>query len=286
MAEKIDFGSGLELILVKSIDFRKDSSVMDVVRAGVELQLYVFREQGVSQPEKRVLSYDQSVGSPEDPGALNEGRAYSHLYVLRQGKLIGMMASEEYKISGVKGIAVLDYFLPLVPTSESFTKYHVRAPALGVSGDSQLITPITLPEIMARTTLQFTSPERVAARFNDGIGVSRSFLAREHYLECEVKVPVPPLDAETEEEYKSVLDEVCIYGKFSGAIKPRLTKEGANQLLKSRYLKDGYVEEGRRGFVSGLGLLVKELPCVKELDSRINSAIAEHNYVVFLPFEA
>ncbi len=280
MAEKIGFGSGLELILVKSIDFETDGAVMDVVNEGVKLQLKVFEEQGVSQPDKRVLSYDQSVGSPEDPGALNEGRHYSHLYVLRNGKPIGMLASEEYKISGIKGIAVLDYFPPLVLALERFTKYMVKASAL--SGcNSQLLTPMTLPELMARTTLQFTNPEAVVARFNDGIGVQRNFLAREGYLECEVKVPVPALNAETEGEYKSILDEVCIYGRFHEEIKPMLTKKGANQLLKSRYLKDGYVEEGRRGFVSGSGIPVRELPCVRELDRRIGSAIAEHRYVLF-----
>ncbi len=286
MAERIDFGSGLELVLVKSIDFERDGSAMDVVRGGVKLQVDVFREQGVSQPDKRVLSYDQSVGSPEDPGALNEGRPYSHLYVLRNGKLIGMMASEEYKISGIKGIAVLDYFPPLVPAFESFTKYMVLASALGGSGDSQLLTPMTVPEIMARATLQFTNPKAVVARFNDGIGVQRDFLAREGYLQCEIKVPVPPLNAGTEEEYNSILDEACIYGKFREEIKPKLTKKGAEQLLKLRYLKDGYIEEGRPGFVSGLGTPVRELPCVKELDRRIDSAIAGHRYVMFSSFEA
>ncbi len=283
MAEKISFGSGLELMLVKSIDFKKDGEVRSVVREGVRLQLLVFKEQGVSQPDKRVLTYDQSFGSPEDPGALNEGRPYSHLYVLRHGKPVAMMASEEYKISGIDGIAVLDYFPPLVLASERSARYTVPAQVFG--GDSRLLAPMTLPEIMARATLQFTNPERVVARFNDGIGVSRGFLAGEKYLECEVKVPVPPLNAETEEEYESILDEVSIYGRFSEKIKPRLTKKGARQLLESRYLKDGYVDEGRLGFVSGAGIPVRELPCVKELERRIDRAIAEHGHVMFRQFQ-
>lgn len=299
MAESIALENGLELLIVKSIDYAGDKRVMDIIRQcadpnpEVGLQIKVFIEQGVPLPKDRILAYEDSVGTPEEIGGLNEGLPHSHLYVLKMGEPVGMLVSSEIKVPDLRvpgskgpsmGNAILEEFPPLVLQAEQQQLYPVRLSELDFPSDE--ISMRTIPEIMLMTQRHFIAdPTTIMAIFNDGIGADVELLRRLGYWVCEIKVPVPTMNPQTIEDYGKIIDEVPIYGLFRAGVKPQLTKEGAYELLRRHYLKDCYISEDRPGRVQGQNLWVRDLECIVELERRIDTAIQDHRHVGFQPLK-
>ncbi|MBI2574997.1 hypothetical protein HYV82_03875 [Candidatus Woesearchaeota archaeon] len=244
---------------------------MDIVGAGVDLQERVFKEKGVSQPEKRVLLYNDSVGRPESPGILDgSSPGYCHIYMLYNGQLVGMRISEVTKVKGLKPPVVLDYVPALVPEEHLDARY-----------------PVTdIVDILMRFDLHVMGatqcPSYLMPRFTDGIGLSEEQLRRNGYFVSLAKISVPPLDAQTREEYNSVLDRVPFYVFPAGiSTGPVISRTSADRLFVGKYLKEGYLDYA---VVRKAGLRVNELPCVVQTRQELASVAIVHGHIPFVKF--
>ncbi len=265
MDARINLFNGLELIIVHNAFGRGiPSSSREVVRQGESFQRQIFEEKGVSFPEKRVLHYEDSVGTPEEPGALDGSSFYHHLYLLREGKLVGMRASEEMELKGI-GPVIIDYY-PAMILDEEMRK-NPQSMGLLFSAWADLQRPL----------------DEYVAIFTDGLGMRESHLREYGFLKSAANVSVPALDAKTREEYEAVLDRIPMYARpvSKDANMLNLSKKGAEALLVAKYLKEGYIDNGQ---LRKLGLKVNELPCVVETRASITDAVKSQGYVAFRPF--
>lgn len=299
MNQSISLGSGLEMVVVDSIDFDKDGALMELVKEGVELQRDVFDKQNVSFPEDRVLLYEDSVGTRNNPGSLCEGKPYHHLYLKRDGKLIGMRVTQEFYdvelwLPKIRNTVAIDYFPSLVLPEAQERKYHVFVPLLGekpidsfAPGEINVPVPLTPVEVLTRFSRHLKYPEEsLDARFNDGLCLSKDMLRKMQYSACEIKVPVPSMAASTLKEYNTIIDEMTIFGKFINGMPALLNKDGAERILIQEYLTAGYVNSDEEGHILDsrgrqLKATVDGLECVKLLRQRISEAVADHGSVLF-----
>ncbi|MBI2133839.1 hypothetical protein HYU11_04110 [Candidatus Woesearchaeota archaeon] len=266
MSDKSIIFSPLELLVVNNAWGKGDFFIRarKAARQGVELQKTVFEEKGVSFPEKRVLQYKDSVGERKEPGALDGTSNYHHMYLLHNGTVIGMRATEQTDIKGV-GPVILDYIPPLVPEG------LVRKSGYNVLDLLDLNQWVTVTPLSG-----------IVAKFTDGIGLSRDQLRDLGYLRSDARISVPTLDANTREEYMAVIDKVPMYAKPMGQNDDlRLTKTGDESLLVANYLKQGYLDNTQ---LRKLGLKINDLPCVVETRASIADAVKSQGYVAFRPF--
>lgn len=272
MNRSVFIGDGLELIILNDAWGKGESfaRAREIVKQGVLLQELVFMERGVSFPDKRVLRYEDSVGTHAEPGALDGSSPdYHHFYLLQNGRLVGMRASEDMILRGIKGRIVLDYISPLVPNS-------------AIQGSKiDLVQLLAQPWAHIKEPLDYL-PDFVAT-FTDGIGPNEKQLKDLGYLKSDALVSVPPLDAQTREEYTLVLDRIPMYAMPFSAQQGevRLRRTGAEALLVGNYLKQGYIDNA---VVRRLGLRVNELPCVVETRASIAGAVQRQGYVAFRAF--
>ena len=282
-----------------------------VIRNGVELQTQVFRQQGVSFPDKRVLSYADSVGTSKEPGSLDGTQPhYRHLYLLwnrehfsRIGpqvngiEVVGMMATQVLtKVPGIDGHVRLDYFPPLVLRTRVNSAPYVK-PGLIEKDSLDLDKMMTPVEILDRFNMHIPklTLERLVVRMTDGIGISPALLSAQGYLQSDVQVWVPPMDARTVNGYKDVLPEpVTMHAKFYKG-EPMLRKEAAEALMIGEYLIGGYVDTGqvqKLGIVNTNPRMLKALglhaygliPAVKaSMDSIAHVAARNDGYIPFHP---
>ncbi|GEM_PF-7108251 len=240
----------LELAVVNRIDFENIGHkrlVHDLTQTGEgglplaeQFQRDVFEEQGVTHIDDRILRVEDLIGTPEHPGSLDGSSRYHAFFLFNGNQLIGMSASERIKIEGI-GAVIMEYLPPLVKQEDADTAYTVKLPELvgkprAGSIQTERMTPV---EIMRRFTRHIRHPDRLMARFTDGIGISERHLREMGYLKAEATIWVPPLDASTKEGYETVLEApVSMYGLFSQFRKPRLNRMGTVELMIGRYLKE------------------------------------------------
>lgn len=284
MNKSVTLGSGLEMVIVDSIDFEKDSAIMQLVKQGVSLQERVFKEQKVSFPEDRVLLYEDSVGTRKNPGSLCEGKPYHHLYLTKGRKLIGMRVTQEFDdVPEITGLVSVDYFPALVLPEACQNKYDLFPSAIGEkSGHAEKMTPV---DVLLRFSKHLKHPESAVARFNDGLGLNETILKNLEYAASEVKVPVPSMAASRLKEYNAVIDEITIFGKFNG-MPPLLSQLSAERLLVKEYLIAGYVNSDDEGHILDsrgrqMNATVNDLECVNLLRQRISNAVADHGCIFF-----
>lgn len=277
----IRLGGGLEMLVINRIDFNKDQEAIATVQEGENLQRQVFRENNVSFLEDRVLLAVDSVGGPDvEPQLDGSSKSYHHLYLLHQGRLIGMRVTEEFdKVPGMDGNVVLDYLPPLVPQAEAGKTYELDRLSPQTSGSvSNMLLRIRLArgekrtyvplqadvirvnpfELLTNFSLHHKHPfNAYVATFSDGIGVSNEQLQINGYVKSEAGIWVPPMSAgshdladtaartQARKDYMTVLPEpVHMVAKFVPNAKPQIPGEAAEWLFVTKYLKDGYIDTG------------------------------------------
>ncbi|MBI2141306.1 hypothetical protein HYU16_02680 [Candidatus Woesearchaeota archaeon] len=288
MNKIIPISGGLELLIVNRVNHAKaidgsyfDLQAIDAVNSGVDLQNDVFREQGVSFPEERVLQAADSSGTRKVPGSLDgSSRTYHHLYVRdSMNKFVyGMTVTEEVSVPGL-GRIVMHYFPPLVRKPHLKNHSEVRFDEFRRPDDLRLIPETgtaSFEAILDLANVHLTRPENeFAARVTDEVGMSGDFC----YFSIDVPILVPPMNARTRRDYLTVLPEpVHLWAKHKrddgnfDAIK--LTERQADALIVKHYLVGGYVDTD---VVKQLGMKVQDLPCVVSTRHAIKQVASANN---------
>jgi hypothetical protein len=280
MDRVFNLGDSLELLILNDINQMSQELLQRVTAAteeGEQLQRTVFAEQGVPDADKRVLLAKDTIGSADTKPQLDGSSPHYHmLYLVNDGRVVGMRATEELDIKGL-GHIVLDYLPPLVPQAEADRVYLIKTG--GRQGMLGLFREMTPVQILWSFTGHLTGPQEVVARFTDGIGISRQHLADNGYLKSEVSILVPPQDAETREDYLRVQDEqVGMFGKPIRGDELKLSKKAADRLFVQKYLKDGYIDRDK---LREARLRINEVPCVVRTRESIQEATGIRRHIAF-----
>src|SRR3989338_6238788 len=248
----------LELIVIH--DARVNMAFKKTIKEGVQLQREVFRQQGIPYARERVLPFKESYGTRDEEGALDGTTSYHHIYLRKNGKVIGMRATEEFRMpSGTP--ALLDWFSAILLEEESGRKYGLDS---GAISDIIPAGEYSAFEILTKFNKHLNGGGIL--HFADRLGAQKGYFEAE-YGESAAGIWLPPLTAYSKRSYMRVMPEpvrlMMLIGNWD---RGELSLEDAKWLFVDKYLNEGYIGE-----IEELGLKFEELPCYQKTMQEIES---------------
>ena len=300
MVTHVDLGSGLELIVISggSLKYnRADKPFRDLVRQVYhDVQRPVLEAFGENIEDKALLPKD-SIGPTNDRGMLTDRNdpqlGYNYLILTIQNsegnpKPIGMRVTDEFRIPH-DGRVLMEYFSAMVLPEYDKRKFGVNVKLL--SEDEFGSASVSPSEILMTYAGQLTkSPSQYVFTFSDGVGIARNTLAGMDYErfgpEGKTLVWVPPLNAETREDYeKAIPMEMFVKPgpQFPGRGIP---EEAALFIAVEKYIREGSTELSAKK-LRKVGFQFDTLPSVVETINAIRTVARQHEgYVPISPIQS
>ncbi len=256
MNDRIELASGLELIVIGggSLKFNEeDKPLRDLVRRTFEeVQIPVLQQFSESIDDKALRPVD-SIGWTRERGMLTDRAdpqpGYNHIILVETDdsgnrRPIGMRVSDEFTIPHF-GRVLMDYFSGMVPKEHAGNLHYVDSDQLGnrLSGKTAM-TPHGILSAFTKHLLR--QPSTYEIRVSDGVGIEKERLAAQRFLrygsEGQTMLWVPPLSAETHDEYQVAIPTELYIQFGSQQADRRLPLEAGLFLAVNKYIKEGGAE--------------------------------------------
>jgi hypothetical protein len=242
-----DLKKGLTLIVVSSLKGFEGTSVHvnELGKAAPKLVEKAYKEQGVPDAKERILSW-------RDGKSELNGGPYHQMFLLHNRQLIGVRYSEQRYIRDL-GQIIMDYVPPTMLSDD------IR----GIPGAFEMLLNYT----------GHASSKGPFVIFNDGLGLTKESLAQHGFYKSECPIFVPPLNAETPEQWNKVLDKPVYMFARPLSKEFSISKEAARFLFVGLYIGEGYTDPvGEEGGVTLREPPVAKLPAAQKTIKAIRDA--------------
>lgn len=284
------YAETLELVVINSLKFNeKDGPLRELVRqAFKEVQVPVLEYFGENVEDKALRPTD-SIGSTREPGQLTDSNdpspGYHHIYLVelppkgewKDSLPVGMRITDEFRAPKF-GNVLMEYFTAMVRPDRAERRYYVNLDKLNDNANGE-IPLLTLHQILMMLTKHLSkSPDKFKATLSDGVGIKKAVLASMGYErfgpEGKTMLWVPPLNAETKEQYEIAIP-AQLYVRFGSRVANHRFPESAALFIAVRkYIKEGYADEDVLG---ELGIRINNLPCVVKTREAIKAVSAKYS---------
>ncbi|MBI3034618.1 hypothetical protein HYY72_05660 [Candidatus Woesearchaeota archaeon] len=283
MNSRIGLGGGLELVVIDSDDYRDCKNIARAVKMnedGVPLserfQWEAYHNLGEPNPDEFIRRANGVPGN-HALAHINKFPSDYQLFLLREGRIIGMRGMEIIELDGFKRPVLLDYMPVLVPESEAGRIYEVKLqPLIGRAyanrGETELMNPV---QILLSYSMFFRG-DGITALFTDGDGLGADVLRENGYLRALAVAWIP-----------GQKEPVYIHGKFFRrdytGVEPSaaIPEEAAKQLFVDSYLLGRHVD---RASLANLCIKPEDLPYVNLTIRSIRQASQlNRGFVPFMP---